>query len=242
MTNYVNISLGLKKTKEKYPYKRAVVFPERRNRKSRVLYSQITFTQLDTQSDQLAFGLEKAGIIRGTRTILMVPPGIEFFILIFAMVKVGAVPVIVDPGMGIGRMLQCLQQGKPSAFIGIEKAHILRKLKPKFFKSVRYWVTVGNKWFWGGYTLDELMIETDEPYPTAKTTWNETAAIAFTTGSTGPAKGVVYTHGNFAAQIKQLQEHFQVEPDEIDLPTFPLFALFDPSLGMTAVIPDMDPT
>ena len=242
MTNYVNISLGLKKTKEKYPYKRAVVFPERRNRKSRVLYSQITFTQLDTQSDQLAFGLEKAGIIRGTRTILMVPPGIEFFILILAMVKVGAVPVIVDPGMGIGRMLQCLQQGKPSAFIGIEKAHILRKLKPKFFKSVRYWVTVGNKWFWGGYTLDELMIETDEPYPTAKTTWNETAAIAFTTGSTGPAKGVVYTHGNFAAQIKQLQEHFQVEPDEIDLPTFPLFALFDPSLGMTAVIPDMDPT
>ncbi|MCP4670065.1 MAG: AMP-binding protein, partial [Desulfobacula sp.] len=66
--------------------------------------------------------------------------------------------------------------------------------------------------------------------------------IAFTTGSTGPAKGVIYTHGNFNAQIQQIQEHFQIEPDEIDLPTFPLFAMFDPALGMTAVIPDMDPT
>ncbi len=64
----------------------------------------------------------------------------------------------------------------------------------------------------------------------------------FTTGSTGPAKGVVYTHGNFEAQIRQIQAHFKIQPDEIDLPTFPLFALFDPALGMTAVIPDMDPT
>jgi len=86
------------------------------------------------------------------------------------------------------------------------------------------------------------MTQTNDPYPTARTTRDETAAIVFTTGSTGPAKGVVYTHGNFVAQIKQIQDHFQIEPDEIDLPTFPLFALFDPILGMTAVIPDMDPT
>ena len=202
----------------------------------------MTFTQLETQSDKLAFGLERIGITRGTRTILMIPPGMEFFITIFAMFKVGAVPVVVDPGMGIDRMVQCLKQGKPKAFIGIEKAHLLRKLKPGFFKSVKHWVTVGKRWFWGGYTLDRLMARKDDPYPRAQTTRDETAAIVFTTGSTGPAKGVVYTHGNFHAQIKQIQEHFQIEPDEIDLPTFPLFALFDPALGMTAVIPDMDPT
>ncbi|MCK4767640.1 MAG: AMP-binding protein, partial [Desulfobacula sp.] len=242
MTTYANISLGLKKIQEKYPHKRAVVCPAGRDKNGRVLYSQITFTQLETESDRLAFGLERIGIIRGTRTILMVTPGMEFFITIFAMFKVGAVPVVVDPGMGIDRMLQCLEQGKPKAFIGIEKAHILRKLKPGFFKSVKHWVTVGKRWFWGGYTLDQLMMQTDDPYPKARTTRDETAAIVFTTGSTGPAKGVVYTHGNFEAQIKQIQEHFQIDPDEIDLPTFPLFALFDPILGMTAVIPDMDPT
>jgi len=242
MTTYTNISLGLKKAQKKNPYKRAVVYPAGRDKKGRVLYSQMTFTQLEKESDRLAFGLERIGIIRGTRTILMVTPGMEFFITIFAMFKVGAVPVVVDPGMGIDRMLQCLEQGKPKAFIGIEKAHLLRKLKPGFFKSVKHWVTVGNRWFWGGYTLDQLMIQTDDLYPTANTARDETAAIVFTTGSTGPAKGVVYTHGNFDAQIKQIQEHFQIDPDEIDLPTFPLFALFDPILGMTAVIPDMDPT
>ncbi|NOX33766.1 MAG: AMP-binding protein [Deltaproteobacteria bacterium] len=242
MTIYTNISLGLKKTQEKHPHKRAVVYPFSRDKKGRVLYSQMTFTQLERESDKLAFGLERIGIIRGTRTILMVPPGMEFFITIFAMFKVGAVPVVVDPGMGIGRMLQCLKQGKPRAFIGIEKAHVLRKMKPGFFKSVKHWVTIGRRWFWGGYTLDQLMADTNGPYPKAHTTRDETAAIVFTTGSTGPAKGVVYTHGNFDAQIKQIRDHFQIEPDEIDLPTFPLFALFDPVLGMTAVIPDMDPT
>ena len=242
MTSFCNISLGLKRTQEKYPYKRAVVYPDGRDKNGRVLYSQMTFSQLEKESDQLAFGLARTGISRGTRTILMVTPGMEFFIIVFAMFKVGAVPVVVDPGMGIDRMLQCLKQGKPKAFIGIEKAHLLRTLKPSYFKSVKHWVTVGTRWFWGGETMKSLMVETDDPYPRAETTRNETAAIVFTTGSTGPAKGVIYTHGNFEAQIRQIQEHFQVDGDEIDLPTFPLFAMFDPALGMTAVIPDMDPT
>jgi len=242
MTAYTNISLGLKKTRKKYPYKRAVVYPAGRDNKGRVLYSQMTFTQLDRQSDALAIGLEKMGIIRGTRTILMVPPGMEFFLTIFAMFKVGAVPVVVDPGMALTECFNAWNKGNPKPFIGIEKAHVLRKLKPGFFKSIKLWVTVGRRWFWGGYTLDQLMAHTNGHYSIAKTADDETAAIVFTTGSTGPAKGVVYTHGNFDAQIKQIREHFQISPDEIDLPTFPLFALFDPILGMTAVIPDMDPT
>lgn len=242
MTAYTNISSGLKTSAQQYPYKKAVIAPVSRDKKGRVLYSHLTFAQLEKESDRLAFGLQQIGIIRGMRTIVMVPPGIDFFIAAFAMFKIGAVPVVVDPGMGLDRMLMCLQQGKPKAFIGIEKAHLLRKLKPKFFTSVKHWVTVGRKWFWGGYTMDELMVDTDDPFPLARTTKDETAGIAFTTGSTGPAKGVVYTHGNFDAQIRHIREHWQIGPDEIDLPTFPLFALFDPSLGLTAVIPDMDPT
>ncbi len=242
MTSYSNIAFGLKAAREAYPYKRAVVCPAGRDRNGRVLYTQMTFDRLEKESDRLAFGLERIGIIRGTRTILMVRPGMEFFMIVFAMFKVGAVPVVVDPGMGIRRMLQCLAEGKPKAFIGIEKAHLLRKLKPGYFNSVKHWVTVGNRWFWGGHTLSQLFTDTDKPYDCARTTRGETAAIVFTTGSTGPAKGVMYTHGHFEAQIRQIRDHFRIGPDEIDLPTFPLFALFDPALGMTAVIPDMDPT
>ncbi len=237
-----NISSWLKRSVRLYPYKRAVVFPDSRDKKGRVLYSHMTFKQLDKESDSLAFGLQRAGIKRGMRAIVMVPPGLEFFTLIFAMFKSGVVPVVVDPGMGINRMLECLKQSRPQAFIGIEKAHVLRKLRPKFFKTIKVCVTIGNKWFWGGYTLNQLYEKTDEPFKIADIPEDETAAILFTTGSTGPAKGVVYTHKTFNAQITQIQNHFNIEPDEIDLPTFPLFALFDPALGMTAVIPDMDPT
>ncbi len=243
MTAYTNIALSLKRSVDAYPYKRAVVYPAGRDKAGRVLYAHLTFTQLDQQSDRLAHGLSSIGITRGTRTILMVTPGLEFFITIFAMFKAGAVPVVVDPGMGIDRMLQCLAQSTPKAFIGIEKAHVLRSLRPGYFKSVKHWVTVGKKWFWGGHTLKDLIENgARDPFTQAQTTRDETAAIVFTTGSTGPAKGVVYTHGNFDAQIRQIQAHFQIQPDEVDLPTFPLFALFDPALGMTAVIPDMDPT
>lgn len=242
MTIYTNIASSLKKTAQTLPYKRAVVYPAGRDKNNHVLYSHLTFKQLDALSDRLAVGLEGIGISRGTRTILMVPPGMEFFIIVFAMFKIGAVPVVVDPGMGIDRMVQCLHQGRPKAFIGIEKAHLLRLVKPQYFKQVRHWVTVGRKWFWGGYTFRQLLSNEQKSFTPVQTSQDETAAIVFTTGSTGPAKGVVYTHGNFDAQIKQIKAHFNIGPDEIDLPTFPLFALFDPALGMTAVIPDMDPT
>ncbi len=238
----INIAARLKASAAANPYKKAVVAPVGRDTAGRVAYAHLTFSQLDDDSDRLASGLEKAGIGRGTRTVLMVRPSIDFFSLVFALFKAGVVPVVVDPGMGIKRMLACFAETNPQAFIGIPPAHMLRKLRPRYFKSVRKWVTVGPRWFWGGPTLSRIRKIGDERYTMKATRKDETAAILFTTGSTGPAKGVIYTHGNFDAQIQQIQDHFQIGADEVDLPTFPLFALFDPALGMTAVIPDMDPT
>lgn len=224
------------------PYKRAVVYPAGRDYANRATYSHLTFDQLQKESDCLAHGLNAAGIVRGTRTIVMAKPGPEFFAITFALFKTGAVPIMVDPGMGIKRMLLCLRQSRPEAFIGIPLAHVLRVLFPKFFKSVNTWVTIGKRWFWGGYTYGQLRKLPRKAYPAVQIDKGETAAVLFTTGSTGPAKGVIYTHEIFNAQIERIRSYFNITPDEIDLPTFPLFALFDPALGMTAVIPDMDPT
>ncbi|MBW2568812.1 MAG: AMP-binding protein [Deltaproteobacteria bacterium] len=241
-SNIMNISSHLKRMAGIQPYKRAVVYPAGKDKNGRIAYAHLTFQQLDQESDCLAYGLEKAGITRGTKTILMVKPGIEFFALIFAVFKVGAVPVVVDPGMGIKRMLLCLKESSAEAFIGIPIAHALRTFFPKYFKTIKTNITVGRRWFWKGLTLKHIRQIPWQPYAPAKTRQDETAAILFTTGSTGPAKGVIYTHGMFDAQIRHIKSHFNITPDEIDLPTFPLFALFDPALGMTAVIPDMDPT
>jgi len=238
----VNIASYLKRVAKIAPYKRAVVYPAGRDSSGRVMYSHLTFLQLDRESDCLAHGMENAGITRGTRTILMVKPSLEFFIIIFALFKTGAVPVVVDPGMGIRRMVECFKEGRPEAFIGIPQAHVIRTLYPKFFKTVRIWVTVGRRWFWKGFTLNQMRQVPWKPYSMAKTRENDTAAILFTTGSTGPAKGVVYTHGNFDAQLRHIKTHLGLSMEEIDLSTFPLFALFWPPLGITSVIPDMDPT
>ncbi len=68
------------------------------------------------------------------------------------------------------------------------------------------------------------------------------AAIIFTSGSTGPPKGVVYEHGMFDGQVDLIRDHYGVQPGEVDLPGFPLFALFNIAMQVTTVIPDMDPT
>ncbi len=238
----INLAFHLQTMADQQPYQKAVIFPEGRDANGRVAYTHLTFRQLDQESDCLAHGLEKAGITRGTRTILMVTPSLDFFCLTFALIKIGAVPVMVDPGMGLNRMLSCFKEGDPEAFIGIPKAHILRTLFPKFFNTVKTWVTVGRRWFWGGLTMKHIRQTPWRPYKPAKTRRDEIAAVMFTTGSTGPAKGVEYTHGTFDAQVRHIRSHFNITPGEIDLPTFPLFALFDPALGITAVIPDMDPT
>jgi len=238
----VNIASYLKRVAKIVPYKRAVVYPAGRDNSGRVMYSHLTFLQLDRESDCLAHGMEKAGITRGIRTILMVKPGLEFFMIIFALFKTGAVPVVVDPGMGIRRMAECFKKGRPEAFIGIPQAHVIRTFYPRFFKTVRAWVTVGRRRFWRGFTLNQIRQVPWKPYSTAKTRENDAAAILFTTGSTGPAKGAVYTHGNFDAQLRHIKTHLGLSMDEIDLSTFPLFALFWPPLGITSVIPDMDPT
>lgn len=238
----INISSHLSEMAEIHPHKRAVVCPAGWDSQGRVAYAHLTFQQLERESDCLAHGLEKNGITRGTRTVLMVMPSIDFFVLTFALFKTGAVPVVVDPGMGIGRMLRCLEQSQPEAFIGIPKAHLMRRIFPRYFKTVDVAITVGRRWLWGGLTLDSVYQRPWKAFPRAKTGADETAALLFTTGSTGPAKGVVYTHGVFDAQVRHIRSHFNITAEEIDLPTFPLFALFDPALGMTAIIPDMDPT
>jgi len=201
----------------------------------------VSFAELDELSNRYAAGLEWAGLERGTRTILMVKPSVEFFGLVFALFKLGAVVVMIDPGMGKSALKQCLRETEPEAFIGVPLAQVARLVFRSSLRSIKTVVTVGPRWFWGGHRLRDLAEAGDPGWTMAATQPEESAAILFTSGSTGLPKGAVYTHGMFDAQVRMLKEMYRFGEDEVDLPTFPLFALFDPALGMTAVIPDMDP-
>lgn len=237
-----NIAQLLTQTANRIPHQRAVVAPCGRDKKGRTRYTHLTFAELDTASGRVASGLNRMGITTGTRTVLMVPPGIDFFILTFALFKAGAIPVVVDPGMGLRRMVDCLSTTGATAFIGIPKAHLLRFAFPRAFATVTRSVTTASLPLPGSTSLATLLKTEGAPLAATNAAPDTTAAILFTTGSTGPAKGVTYTHANFQAQIAAIKEYFAIEEGDIDLPTFPLFALFDPALGMTAIIPEMDPT
>lgn len=237
-----NIASHLAVMAERQPDRPAVLFPARRDAQG-VHYTQYTFRELDTVSSQMARGFERIGIKRGVRAALLVPPSLDFFALTFALFKVGAVPVLIDPGIGLGNFANCLAEAEPKAFIGISKAQAARVLLG-WAPSVSIPVTVGTRWFWGGHTLDQVrsLGAKGEPFAPAAPTPDETAAILFTSGSTGAPKGVVYTHEIFTAQVEHIRALYGIQPGEMDLPTFPLFALFGPALGMAAVIPEMDPT
>ena len=240
----VNVATHLKTLAKVDPHRLAVVCPQGADRSGRVAYTHLTFRQLDDDSDHLAHGLESAGICRGMRTALMVPPSLDFFSLTFALFKLGAVPVLIDPGMGVRNLGRCLKDAGPEAFVGIPKAHLARRLLGWARDSIRITVTTQGRFLQAQHSLRQLRARGERigTGSVADTSADETAAILFTSGSTGIAKGAVYTHGIFANQVEILRRLYGIVPGEMDLATFPLFALFGPALGMTAVIPDMDPT
>lgn len=246
MSAVLNIASTLTQTAARDPDGRAVVVPERRERPGKVIHSEISFRQLDELSDRLAAGLQQQGISPGTRIVLMVRPGIEFIALTYALFKAGAVVVLIDPGMGPRRVFRCLDQVEPEGFVAIPPVQALRTLSPGRFPQARCNVTVGRRWFWSGTTYDQLrqteLRSEGREFQTVATRSTDPAAIIFTSGSTGPAKGVVYEHGMFAAQVEALRDFYGIEPGGVDLPGFPLFALFNAAMGVTTVVPDMDPT
>lgn len=132
------------------------VFAPRRDRAGQLHYDQLTFRELNADCDRLAIGFERIGIRRGVRTALMVPPSLDFFALTFALFRVGAVPVLIDPGIGLKNFGKCLAEAEPTGFIGIPKAHAARVLLGWSRKTISIPVTVGAKWFWGGHTLADV--------------------------------------------------------------------------------------
>ena len=233
-----NIAAALPRLARERPQQVAMRCPGRNGRYD----IELTYAQLDARSDAIAAGLAKRGIARGTRTVVMVRPTPEFFLLMFALFKAGAVPVLVDPGIDKRALKQCLDEAKPEAFIGIPLA-MLAKTLLRWATSARVRITTGMRAWLADATLAEVERDgANAPPQLADTQPDDVAGILFTSGSTGVPKGVVYRHRHFVAQIEMLRNAFGIAPGGIDLPTFPPFALFDPALGLTSVIPDMDPT
>jgi len=205
-------------------------------------HNTTTFHDLESRSSAIAAGLQSIGIGPGKRIVLLVRFGEDFITLVFALLKTGASIVLIDPGMGRLNLIRCLEASQPDGFVAIPMAQAIRALLRHRFPKARLNVTVGRT---AGIlptpTLSDLDRFSPNDYQAVQSVPLDPAAVIFTTGSTGPPKGVLYTHQTFNHQIDQLVSHYGISPGGIDLSGFPLFGLFNAVMGTTTIIPDMNP-
>lgn len=234
MTDTYNVGAMLKQQAAEQPDTTALVFPGRGRG-----WASWTFAQLDRRSDRYAAGLAAKGLRRGDRTLFLMRPSLEFYAVMFGAMKLGAVPVLIDPGMGLRNVLACVEEIAPRAVIALPLVHAVRTFVRRPFASADILVTAGSRWFWGGLTLDACL-GPDAPYEMAPFAASDEVGIVFTSGSTGTPKGVTYTHGIFHAVASVAGEQLGRGPGKVNLETFAAYVLFDVAQGMTAVVPDMD--
>lgn len=221
------------------PEQPAIKVPRGRTPDGRIDYLVLTFRELDREVDAWCGLLRGKGVVRGDRVLVMVRQGLPLIAAAFALFKLGAVPVIIDPGMGRKGFLACVARSKPRVLLGIPLAQVMGYVIRSAFASVvvRVWVSGSStaRLSSGG----PASLRAAEPVASAA---SDLAAILFTSGSTGAPKGVCYEHGMFDAQVRLVRDTYGLAPGEVDLPMLPIFALFNPALGMTTIVPEIDPS
>lgn len=220
----MNIISRLDLAVEAHPAKPAFIFYSARDKDWKI----VTYQQLADSTQRFATGLLACGVTPNMTAALMTPPSADFFALAFALLKLGVVPIILDPAIGLKKVGECLEESKPDIFIGNILTHTLRIIFGWGKSSVKHNLTIP--------AIKRLTFNVQQEVSSQT---SEVAAIIYTSGSTGLPKGAVYTYANLTAQLDMLVETFNISPDEIDLPAFPLYALIDALIGVTSVIPDI---
>lgn len=202
-------------------------------------YLALSFRELDAEVDAWVARLAAKGVRRGDRVLVMVRQGLPLIAAAFALFKLGAVPVIIDPGMGRENFLACVARSRPRVLLGIPLAQAMSHIFRSAFASVEVRV-------WASGSATARLTSGSQPstlnsQPVACAP-GDLAAILFTSGSTGAPKGVCYEHGMFEAQVRLVRDTYCITPGEVDLPMLPIFALFNPALGMTTIVPEIDPS
>ena len=231
----INVAGRLTAMAQLMPERIAVVEPLGYDRRGKRQYRQITFRQLDQQSDRIAAGTSRVGRARGRPAGPAGAAGDRFHCPGLAIFKAGAVAILIDPGMGRRNLVRCLERGPARRVCGHSPRPrpCARFCRRRFARGP---VERDRRDGAGSGAARRSTTLRGEPWHRQpnwpSTTADDPAAIIFTTGSTGPAKGVLYRHGNFDAQVDEIRDFYGIQPGEVDLACFPLFGLFNCAMGV----------
>ncbi|MEJ1973740.1 MAG: AMP-binding protein [Lacunisphaera sp.] len=250
MSESANIARHLPLMAARQPDQPAVKIPRGRTADGRIDYLALSFRELDAEVDAWVERLNARGVRSGDRVLVMVRQGLPLIAAAFALFKLGAVPVIIDPGMGRKHFLACVARSRPRVLLGIPLAQVMSHVFRGAFSSVEIRVGASSSSTAriassGGPSSRWAAAQRElgpPPNQTIERASTDLAAVLFTSGSTGAPKGVCYEHGMFEAQVRLVRDAYDIRPGEVDLPMLPIFALFNPALGMTTVVPEIDPS
>jgi acyl-CoA synthetase (AMP-forming)/AMP-acid ligase II/pimeloyl-ACP methyl ester carboxylesterase len=226
------------KCAESIPSKQAVISPG--YFLDAVHYTQLNYRDLALLINKYQRGLTELGLVRGDKVLMLVSPGSDFLALSYAIMARGGIPVFIDPGMAREDLFKCINQLDPAGFIGTPKAQLLRLKRKKLFPSLKFHLTSSEWPFARGPNLSFLRKFASKPLPPVASTG--TSLIAFTSGATGLAKGVIFTETMMKSQLSIFKDVFGLEAGGKDLPLLPIFSLFTVAIGVCSVFPPMNPS
>lgn len=232
-----NVAHLLRRNAQERPGAIALKTPVSVGPSGEVAHHTLTFAELDRRTDAAARLLRAAGIGPGTRVLLALKPGEQLIVGLYALLKAGAAPIAIDPGMGRRAALACVERTRPDALVGTRRACWISHLPLRALRTLRTRINVeGGDWTRSLAAADSLL-----PGRIHEAGADDLAAILFTSGSTGAPKGVRYTHGMLGAQVGMIRAAYGLGPGDVDFPLLPAFSLFNPALGTTTVTPLADP-
>lgn len=205
----------------------------------------ISFAELDRRTAAVAAGLRAIGVQPGDRIALLVPPGIDLTAALYGLWRAGAVAVVVDAGLGLRGMRVALRSAGPKYLIGSAKGLAAARIMATGARLIAAGGelpdtarrTLGVRWTLAD--IEQRGAGDDVPPPPFD---DDPAAIAFTSGATGPAKGVLYLHRQLRAQRDALASLYGIGDEDRLVAAFGVFALFGAALGIPSAVPAMDLT
>ncbi|KQR21151.1 alpha/beta fold hydrolase [Microbacterium sp. Leaf151] len=203
---------------------------------------RVSWRQLATRVDEIAAGLDAFGVRAGDRVSLLVQPGPTLTAALYACLRIGAVVVVADRGLGIRGLSRAVRGTVPDVVIGeVAGLAAARALGwPGRRISAASLPAAGSRALGVEASLSDLARAGRGRALPASPAPDADAAVLFTSGSTGPAKGVVYTHAQLTALRDTLAAHFGVTADTGLVTGFAPFALLGPALGTRSATPAMD--